>query len=154
MYKLLERANEKGYRIFFFGAKEEVLQKVLRKVRTGYPGVQIAGCQHGYFTGAEESAIVRKIQELGRRFAQCIRNTQEGVGRPSDICLSRMYRSFTVLGEFWCVGRSSSPRSAWDAKEWLRVAVQTHKSLTELGDRSAQRGTLIKRLWYRQTRVQ
>src|SRR5262245_54099605 len=33
MYKLLERASEKGYRVFFFGAKEEVLQRVLEVVR-------------------------------------------------------------------------------------------------------------------------
>lgn len=62
MDKLLERANEKGYRIFFFGAKEEVLQGVLEVVRKEYPGAQIAGYQHGYFTGSEESAIVDKIQ--------------------------------------------------------------------------------------------
>jgi len=63
MYKLLERANEKGYRIFLFGAKEEVLQKVLQKIRTEYPGVQIAGSHDGYFTDAEEPSIVRKIRK-------------------------------------------------------------------------------------------
>jgi len=63
MYRLLERANEKGYRIFFFGAREEVLQRVLDKVRTEYPGVKIAGFQHGYFTPEQESTIVSKIRE-------------------------------------------------------------------------------------------
>jgi N-acetylglucosaminyldiphosphoundecaprenol N-acetyl-beta-D-mannosaminyltransferase len=62
MYKLLERAHEKGYRIFFFGAEEEVLQRVLEVVRREYPGVQIAGFHHGYFSHADESAIVHKIQ--------------------------------------------------------------------------------------------
>jgi N-acetylglucosaminyldiphosphoundecaprenol N-acetyl-beta-D-mannosaminyltransferase len=62
MYKLLEKANEKGYRIFFLGAKEAVLQQVLTVVRTVYPGVQIAGSHHGYFTPAEEAALVHQIR--------------------------------------------------------------------------------------------
>jgi N-acetylglucosaminyldiphosphoundecaprenol N-acetyl-beta-D-mannosaminyltransferase len=62
MYKLLEKADEKGYRIFFFGARDEVLQQVLARVRTCYPGVEIAGSQHGYFRPEDEPAIVRKIR--------------------------------------------------------------------------------------------
>jgi N-acetylglucosaminyldiphosphoundecaprenol N-acetyl-beta-D-mannosaminyltransferase len=62
MYRLLERASEKGYRVFFFGAKEEVLQRVLEVVHKQYTGVQIAGSHHGYFTAAEELAIVNKIR--------------------------------------------------------------------------------------------
>jgi N-acetylglucosaminyldiphosphoundecaprenol N-acetyl-beta-D-mannosaminyltransferase len=61
MYKLLERANVKGYSIFFLGAKQEVLQKVVEIVRTQYPSVRIAGFHHGYFSDAEETAIVHKI---------------------------------------------------------------------------------------------
>ena len=50
MYKLLEKANEKGYRIFFFGATEEILQRAVQKTRQDYPGVKIAGYRNGYFT--------------------------------------------------------------------------------------------------------
>jgi N-acetylglucosaminyldiphosphoundecaprenol N-acetyl-beta-D-mannosaminyltransferase len=62
MYKLLTKANEKGYRIFFFGARQEVLDKVLDSVRTEYPRVKIAGFHHGYFRSGEEWAIVQKIR--------------------------------------------------------------------------------------------
>jgi N-acetylglucosaminyldiphosphoundecaprenol N-acetyl-beta-D-mannosaminyltransferase len=62
MYRLLERANEKGYRIFFFGAEEEILRKVLERVRTEYPGVKIAGFHNGYFNPTDESTIVSKIR--------------------------------------------------------------------------------------------
>lgn len=62
MYGLLQKANEKGYRVFFFGAEERVLQRVLERVRSEYPGVNIAGFQHGYFGKEEESTIVRKIR--------------------------------------------------------------------------------------------
>ena len=61
MYKLLEKGNEKGYRIFFFGAKEEVLERVLKAVRAKYPGVRIAGARHGYFNATEELAIAHEI---------------------------------------------------------------------------------------------
>jgi N-acetylglucosaminyldiphosphoundecaprenol N-acetyl-beta-D-mannosaminyltransferase len=62
MYRLLERAHEKRYRIFFLGAEEVVLQRVLEVVRQEYPGVQIAGWQNGYFTPAQEPAIVNSIR--------------------------------------------------------------------------------------------
>jgi N-acetylglucosaminyldiphosphoundecaprenol N-acetyl-beta-D-mannosaminyltransferase len=62
MYRLLEKANEKGYRIFFFGAKQAVLENVLEVVSREYPGVKIAGSQHGYFTAEEELAVVEKIR--------------------------------------------------------------------------------------------
>jgi N-acetylglucosaminyldiphosphoundecaprenol N-acetyl-beta-D-mannosaminyltransferase len=63
MYRLLERASEKNYRVFFFGAQEAVLQKVLEIVRREYPGVQIAGHRNGYFKASEESQIARTIRD-------------------------------------------------------------------------------------------
>src|SRR5262249_24337005 len=63
MDQLLERANVRGYAIFFFGATEEVLQKVLAKVRAAYPGVRIAGYRNGYFSKSAEPTIVRQIKE-------------------------------------------------------------------------------------------
>src|SRR5262245_1648916 len=62
---LLDRANQKGYGIFFFGAREEALQAVLAKVRFGYPGVKIAGFRNGYFNKADEGAIVQQIRKSG-----------------------------------------------------------------------------------------
>jgi N-acetylglucosaminyldiphosphoundecaprenol N-acetyl-beta-D-mannosaminyltransferase len=61
MFKLLEKGDQKGYRIFFLGAQAKVLDRVLHVVRTSYPGVQIAGAQHGYFAEDEEADIVRRI---------------------------------------------------------------------------------------------
>jgi N-acetylglucosaminyldiphosphoundecaprenol N-acetyl-beta-D-mannosaminyltransferase len=62
MYKLLHRAHEKGYRIFFFGARPEVLDKVVEVVQKEYPGVRVVGTQHGYFSSAEETQIVQRIR--------------------------------------------------------------------------------------------
>jgi len=62
MMELLEKGDQHGYRIFFFGARAEVLDRVLDVVRTDYPGVKMAGSRHGYFTKGEEWDIVRQIQ--------------------------------------------------------------------------------------------
>jgi N-acetylglucosaminyldiphosphoundecaprenol N-acetyl-beta-D-mannosaminyltransferase len=62
MYRLLEKAAERNYRVFFFGATEDVLNGVLYVVRKDYGGLQIAGFRHGYFTPAEEPAIVEQIK--------------------------------------------------------------------------------------------
>ncbi len=63
MYRLLEKANERAYRVFFFGASEEVLENVLRRVRRDYPGVIVAGAQNGYFKAEEEWNVANKIRE-------------------------------------------------------------------------------------------
>jgi N-acetylglucosaminyldiphosphoundecaprenol N-acetyl-beta-D-mannosaminyltransferase len=63
MYELLKKGDEKRYRIFFFGAQQQVLDQVLDVVRKDYPGVQIAGAHHGYFAPQEEPAIVDEIRE-------------------------------------------------------------------------------------------
>ncbi|MFB3904128.1 MAG: WecB/TagA/CpsF family glycosyltransferase [Acidobacteriota bacterium] len=62
MYRLLDKADQKGYRVFFFGAREEILQAVLTRVRAEYPGVRIAGWQNGYFKPEDEWNIARKIR--------------------------------------------------------------------------------------------
>lgn len=63
MMELLEKGDQHGYRIFFFGARSEVLDRVLDVVRTDYPGVKMAGSRHGYFTKDEEWDIVRQIRD-------------------------------------------------------------------------------------------
>lgn len=56
--RLVELASEKGYRIYLFGAKEEVVTKVKAIFEDRYPGIQIAGYRNGYFTEADEPQII------------------------------------------------------------------------------------------------
>jgi len=63
MYRLMERASEKHYRVYFLGARSEILQRVLEFVKTNYPGVGIAGYHHGYFSAGEEKDIAEDIRE-------------------------------------------------------------------------------------------
>ncbi len=62
---LVALAAEKGYKIYLFGAKEEVVRKVEQIFREKYPALQIAGVRNGYFTEADEPEIVKDMAESG-----------------------------------------------------------------------------------------
>ena len=61
MYCLLEKANERHYSVYFLGAKDEVVSKVVAFVKETYSGVRIAGYRDGYFDKNEEDFIVDDI---------------------------------------------------------------------------------------------
>ena len=56
--KLVKVAADKGYKIYLFGAKEEVVQKVKNIFLEQYPSLKIVGVRNGYFTEEDESEIV------------------------------------------------------------------------------------------------
>lgn len=60
---LVKLAAEKGYKIYLFGAKEEVVQKVKKIFEEKYPTLQIAGVRNGYFTAADEPEIVKDMHD-------------------------------------------------------------------------------------------
>ena len=60
---LVKVAAEKEYKIYLFGAKEEVVTKVKDIFMHQYPTLQIVGHRNGYFTDAEEPKIVRNMAE-------------------------------------------------------------------------------------------
>ena len=51
---LFQQAAAKKYRLYFVGAKPGVAQKAAENIRRSYPGIQIVGIQHGYFTDDHE----------------------------------------------------------------------------------------------------
>lgn len=63
--RLVGLASEKGYRIYLFGAKEEVVTKVKAIFEDMYPGIQIVGYRNGYFTEADEPQIVSDMAASG-----------------------------------------------------------------------------------------
>lgn len=62
---LVKLAAEKGYKIYLFGAKEEVVQKVKSIFTEQYPTLKIAGLRNGYFTEDDEPEIVKNMAESG-----------------------------------------------------------------------------------------
>lgn len=63
--ELVKLAAQKGYKIYLFGAKEEVVTKVKAIFEERYPGIQIVGYRNGYFTEADEPQIVADMAASG-----------------------------------------------------------------------------------------
>lgn len=62
MNELFAMAEERDYRVFILGGREEVLQRATAKLRERHPRLVVAGVHHGYFTDAESPAIVAGIR--------------------------------------------------------------------------------------------
>ncbi|MBN1180895.1 MAG: WecB/TagA/CpsF family glycosyltransferase [Bacteroidales bacterium] len=62
--RLLDLANRKNYSVFFLGAKEEILQLMIKKLNAKYPKLNIVGIRNGYFNSIEELSIVKTIGNL------------------------------------------------------------------------------------------
>lgn len=60
---LLALCAEHGFRPFFLGARVDVLEQALGRLRERHPTLRIAGWHHGYFSAAEEPAIVATIRQ-------------------------------------------------------------------------------------------
>jgi len=61
MAGLLERAPELGYRIYILGARPEVLEAAVARIRAQHLGISIVGYRDGYYDEAEEDAVVVSI---------------------------------------------------------------------------------------------
>lgn len=65
MVNLVILAAEKKYKIFFFGAKEEVVSEVVKTYSNQYSPNIIAGYRNGYFKKEEEHDIAKEISNSG-----------------------------------------------------------------------------------------
>ena len=61
MHGILARGNDEHYRVYCFGATEEVSTIVERRFTELYPGVQLVGRRNGYFSDDDEASIVEDI---------------------------------------------------------------------------------------------
>jgi len=60
---LVKISAQKGYRPFFFGAREDIVVKTVSVFKARYPDLNIAGFRNGYFDEGEESGIANMIRE-------------------------------------------------------------------------------------------
>ncbi|WP_241148037.1 WecB/TagA/CpsF family glycosyltransferase [Lacinutrix jangbogonensis] len=65
MVNLVELAHKKNYKVFFFGAKENVVKAVVDKYVDQYSLNIVAGYRNGYFKKDEEQDIAREIANSG-----------------------------------------------------------------------------------------
>lgn len=61
MLALLEEANQQGSRVYLLGAKEDVLQSTVAKVKKLYPSINLIGSRNGYFDFSA-SAVIEAVQ--------------------------------------------------------------------------------------------
>lgn len=65
MNEVIKEAAEKEYKIFFFGAKEEIVKQASRIYADKYGKKLIGGYRNGYFSAVEEESIAEEINSSG-----------------------------------------------------------------------------------------
>ncbi|HYI38576.1 MAG TPA: WecB/TagA/CpsF family glycosyltransferase [Thermoleophilaceae bacterium] len=62
MDELLALAAARGYGVYVLGARDDVLQTALARIRERHPGLRIAGARDGYFSDEEGEAVADAIR--------------------------------------------------------------------------------------------
>ena len=124
MQNLVKLAYEKGYKIFFFGAKEEVVGKVVEIYSNQYSPEIIAGYRNGYFKKEEEREIAKKIAESGVNilFVAISSPTKENFLSQNSDLLKRVNFTMGVGGSFDVVAGVVKRAPVWMQKaglEWF-----------------------------------
>lgn len=134
---LLERflpvAENKGYRLYFLGAKTSVLDLMVQKLRKDYPKLQIAGYHDGYLSEEEDQTVTRQIQELRPDVLLIAMGTPK-----QEFWISAHYRALRVPvcmgvgGTFDVLAGVKRDAPGWVrsiAMEWLFRLIQDPKNL-------------------------
>jgi N-acetylglucosaminyldiphosphoundecaprenol N-acetyl-beta-D-mannosaminyltransferase len=62
MHALLELSEQRGYRVYILGAREDVLQRAVERLRERFPRLQVAGARDGYFSDEEAHEVCAEIR--------------------------------------------------------------------------------------------
>ncbi len=62
MHELLALAAARGYRVYILGARPEVLERAVARLRDAHPGLVLAGRRDGYFSPEEDAAVAAEIR--------------------------------------------------------------------------------------------
>ena len=63
MESLIALAAKEGFKPYFLGAQEEVVQRTVSHYRQKYPKLEIAGYRNGYFKESDEKQIAEDIRD-------------------------------------------------------------------------------------------
>ena len=118
MQELLVLANKKGYSVYFFGAKEEVLTDMLAIFKKDYPNLQVVGYRNGYFSSKDEEVIQEDIREKNPDFVFV------GITSPKKEYLIKKFMDNGVNAVFMGVGGSFDVLSGHikRAPKWMQKA--------------------------------
>lgn len=68
MPRLCELAVTRGYRIFLYGAREQINAAAAHQLANRYPGIKIAGRHHGYVDAEDQDALIAAINAAAPHF--------------------------------------------------------------------------------------
>jgi len=134
MTNLVKLSHQKNYKIFFFGAKEEVVNKVVDTYSNQYSPNIIAGYRNGYFKKEEEQSISKKITESGANilFVAISSPTKENFIYENKTLLQKVNFIMGVGGSFDVVSGKVKRAPLWMQKvgmEWFYRFVQEPKRM-------------------------
>lgn len=129
MTNIVELAYKKKLKIFFFGAKEEVVKKTVEIYSKQYDPSIIAGYRNGYFKKEEDKDIAKQISESGANilFVGISSPTKENFLYENKILLEKVNFIMGVGGSFDVVSGKVKRAPNWMQKkglEWLYRLIQ------------------------------
>lgn len=134
MANLLEAGGPRGLRVYFLGAKAEVVAELARQCGERYPGLVVAGFRDGYFSPADHEAIIEEIRAAAPHLLfvgmqspfkerWCAQHRERlgvpviiGVGGSFDVhagYVRRAPRLFRAVGMEWSWRLMMEPRRMW-----------------------------------------
>jgi exopolysaccharide biosynthesis WecB/TagA/CpsF family protein len=143
MARLLAAAGAQRLRVYFLGARHEVVTALAKTARVRYPGIEIAGFRDGYFGPEDHQAIVEEIRASGAHMlfvgmptpfkeAWCERHRRRldvpvimGVGGSFDVLadfVRRAPRWIQTMGLEWFWRLLMEPRKLW--KRYLTTNIE------------------------------
>lgn len=61
--RLVGTAAERHWSVYFFGARQEAVTKVVEVFKAGFPNLRVAGSRNGYFKPEDHHLVVEEIKE-------------------------------------------------------------------------------------------
>jgi len=120
---LLTKTALDGLRVFLLGGKPGVAEMAKARLERRWPGIQVVGCSHGYFSPAEDGEVVRRINQTRPALLLA------GMGVPrQEIWLAEQWGNLTVpvgigvggLLDLWAGRTKRAPAALRQAGlEWL-----------------------------------
>ncbi len=134
MINLVELAYVKKYKVFFFGAKEEVVKEVVDIYSNKYSSEIIAGYRNGYFKKEDEQKIAKEIASSGANmlFVAISSPTKENFLYENKNLLKNVNFVMGVGGSFDVVAGKVKRASLWMQKyglEWFYRFIQEPKRM-------------------------
>ncbi len=129
MQNLVAKAPENKHKIFFFGAKEEIVKKVVDIYTEKYSLEIVAGYRNGYFDKKEETLIAKQIAESGANilFVAISSPTKENFLYQNKNILASVNFIMGVGGSFDVIAGKVKRAPVWMQKyglEWFYRFIQ------------------------------